>query len=109
MPTELRQRVYDLLAEMSALGLSAAKQLFWTELNYDRANQPLSRRSWPERARGVLADDPVILACHKSRFGAFDIIYARLAPEQVGRAFPLSLTAEGEPVAQGPPLRSLCV
>jgi hypothetical protein len=94
MTTDDRQRVYDLLAQMPSQGMTAAKRLFWTELNYDRANEPLSRRNWPDRAREVLADDPLILARHQSKFGDFEIIYTPLAEEQVGRAFPLSLTAE---------------
>jgi len=79
-------------------GLPAAKQLFWTELNYNRANEPLSRRPWPERAQEVLAGDPVILAEHDD----FHIIYAQLAEGQVGRSFPLSLTAERLAKAQPP-------
>jgi hypothetical protein len=90
MSVQIRQRVYDLLREMPTRGLAAAKQLFWTELNYGRENEPLSRRQWPERARDVLAEDPLILAGH----GGFHIIYARLAEGQTGRSFPLSLTAE---------------
>jgi len=79
---------------MPQSGLIAAKELFWTELNYDRVNEPLSRRNWPDRAHDALDDDPVLLAQHESSFGAFDVIYAKLSPEQRGRGFPLSLTAE---------------
>ncbi len=89
-----RQRIYDLLKAMPAQGMAAAKKLFWTELNYDRTNEPLSRRDWPDRVREALADDPRILARHASQFGDFQIIYAPLTEEQAGRAFPLSLTAE---------------
>ena len=94
MPTATEQRVYDLLHRMPGDGLAAVKQLFWTELNYDRVNAPLSRRNWPGRAAAALADDPHILAHHKSHFGTFEIIHAQLTPSQVSRGFPLSLTAE---------------
>jgi len=94
MPTETQRRVHDLLHRMSSDGLAAAKQLFWTELNYDRADAPLSTRDWSQRARDALEGPPVILARHESRFGSFDVIYARLARGQRGRNFPLSLTAE---------------
>lgn len=94
MPTKTEERVYDLLRRMPHDGLPAARQLFWTELNYDRANEPLSRRNWPDRAREALDGDPLLLARHRSPFGAFDIVYARLSPECQGRDFPLSLTAE---------------
>ena len=94
MSTETRERVYDLLHRMPRDGLAIAKQLFWTELNYDHANRALSDRGWPDRARESLAEPPVILAQNQSEFGSFDVIYARLVPEQRGRDFSLSLTAE---------------
>ncbi|MFM8310055.1 MAG: hypothetical protein ACKN87_24300 [Microcystis aeruginosa] len=40
---ELRQSVYDLLSSLR--GLDALKKLFWSELNYERENQTLSRRN----------------------------------------------------------------
>ena len=94
MPTKTQERVYKLLHRMPDDGLAAAKQLFWTELNYDRASEPLSRRNWPDRAHDTLAGNPLLLAQHSSQFGSFDVIYAQLAPDQRGRGFPLSLTAE---------------
>jgi len=94
MPTEMHRRIHELLRGMPGDGLTAAKQLFWTELNYDRANVALSDRDWTDRARDALVEAPAILARHESPYGAFDVIYARLSPEQQGRDFPLSLTAE---------------
>ncbi len=81
-------------------GIEAVKRLFWTELNYDRANEPLSVRGWPDSLKALLQDAPVILAQHQSQFGSFDVIYARLASEQRGRVFPLSLTAERQVINQ---------
>lgn len=94
MPTETQDRVYEQLQRLPRDGLAAAKQLFWTELNYDRTSTPLSRRNWPDRAQRALDDEPLLLAQHRSQFGAFDVIYACLSPEYEGRDFPLSLTAE---------------
>lgn len=94
MPTKTQERVYELLRRMPQDGLAAAKQLFWTELNYDRANEPLSRRNWPERARDALVADPVLLARHESTFGSFHVIYLQLSPDYRGRDFPLSFLAE---------------
>jgi len=94
MPTIAQERVHDLLHQMPTEGLKSAKRLFWTELNYDRANTALSQREWPERAKGALAEAPTILAQHKSEFGSFDVIYSKLAKDQRGRGFALSLTAE---------------
>lgn len=47
------------------------KHLFWTELNYDRANQPLSTRNWDDNERALVSGDPLLLAEH----GDFHIIY----------------------------------
>ncbi len=55
-----QQRVLDLLKGFNRL--SSLKSLFWTELNYDRANEPRSRRSWPQARANMLADDPVLFA-----------------------------------------------
>ena len=94
MDSETQKRVYHLLQRMPCDGLDAAKQLFWTELNYDSVNEPLSYREWPERAQEALDDVPLLLAEYESQFGSFGIIYCRLSTEQRGRDFPLSLTAE---------------
>jgi hypothetical protein len=51
MSPDTIQRIHDLLGRLPTDGLSAAKQLFWTELNYDRAAPTLSQRDWPDRAR----------------------------------------------------------
>ena len=100
MSARTQERVYRQLHRLPRDGLAAAKELFWTELNYERANKPLSRRNWPDRASSTLARDPVLLAEHPSRFGSFDVIYAPLASTHQGRGFPLSLTAERLAVGQ---------
>jgi hypothetical protein len=81
MSTRTQERVYDLLHRMPQAGLAAAKQLFWTELNYDRANDLLPRRGWPDRAQSALESDPLLLAQHRSQFGSFDVISARLTSD----------------------------
>ena len=68
---------------MKALcGLDPLKQLFWTELNYQRVNQPLSRRGWTETAADALADDPLLFASG-GEDNAFQIIYTRLKSERL--------------------------
>ncbi len=57
---ERQQNVQDLLKELR--GIEPLKKLFWSELNYQRVNQPLSRRGWTESANKALADDPVLFA-----------------------------------------------
>ncbi len=75
---ELRQSVYDLLSSLR--GLDALKKLFWSELNYERENQTLSRRNWPDKAVEALAEDPILLA---SGGEDFQVIYARLNSKQL--------------------------
>jgi hypothetical protein len=78
--SERQQRVLDLLKQLN--GLEPLKELFWTELNYDRLNEPLSRRGWTEGTANVLADDPVLFA-GGGQDNAFHIIYSRLASDQL--------------------------
>ena len=73
-----QQAVQDLLHGLK--GLEPLKKLFWSELNYDRVNQPLSRRGWKDGVAGLLADDPVLFA---SGADAFHVIYARLASDKL--------------------------
>lgn len=100
MTEESVSRVYELLRRLPSDGLQAAKQLFWTELNYDRASTPLSDREWPEHVRKVLAEPPTLFARAESEMGTFSIVYCRLAADQVGRAQPLSLAAERQVIGQ---------
>ncbi len=75
---ERQQAVQDLLQNLK--GLEPLKMLFWTDLNYDRVNQPLSRRGWKESVASLLAVDPVLFA---SGADAFHVIYARLASDRL--------------------------
>ncbi|MDA8077688.1 MAG: Eco57I restriction-modification methylase domain-containing protein [Nitrospiraceae bacterium] len=68
--------VFDLLKELR--GLDPLKQLFWSELNYERVNQSLSRRGWTDTAAQALADDPVFFAAG-GHDHEFKIIYSRLS------------------------------
>ena len=72
------QVIQDILRGLS--GTEPLKRLFWTELNYERVNRPLSRRGWGETAAGALADDPVLFA----RGGDdFHIIHAPLNSDKL--------------------------
>jgi hypothetical protein len=67
---ELRQSVYDLLSSLR--GLEPLKKLFWSELNYERENQTLSRRNWTDKkAVEALAEDPILLASGGGRFSGY--------------------------------------
>ena len=77
---EQQQVVLELLKGLR--GLDPLKQLFWTELNYQRVNQPLSRRGWSKTAADALADDPLLFAAG-GQDNAFEIIYARLKSDKL--------------------------
>jgi len=81
---ERQQSVLDLLKGLR--GIEPLKQLFWSELNYQRVNQPLSRRGWPESASKALVDDPVLFA-GGGEDNAFHVIYCRLASDALARGF----------------------
>jgi hypothetical protein len=79
---ERKQSVQDILKDMR--GLDGLKRLFWQELNYERENKPLSTRQWPESAKGVLAEDPVLFASG-GEDNAFHVVYCRLASAELKR------------------------
>jgi len=82
--TSLQRKVFRLLENFQ--GLDPLRRLFWSELNYDREDAPLSRRGWPDTVSGVLAEDPVVLATGAD--DGFEVIHCRLDSER------LSLQAE---------------
>ena len=75
-----QQAVLDLLSHLR--GLNPLKELFWSQLNYDRINQPLSRHNWTDTARQALAEDPLLFASG-GEDGGFHIIYARLDSDRL--------------------------
>ena len=70
----------ELLKDLS--GLEPLKKLFWSELNYDRVNQPLSRRGWNQTAADALAEDPVLFA-GGGQNGDFHVVYSRLPQDRL--------------------------
>lgn len=82
MPDDIRAPILSLLEQLSTRKLDALKQLFWAELNYDRANEPLSTRDWPGAASQALAEPPTLLAT-AGNDSAFHIIYGRLESGQL--------------------------
>jgi adenine-specific DNA-methyltransferase len=77
---ERQQQVLELLKGLR--GIEPLKQLFWSELNYQRVNEPLSRRGWTDSAAQALADDPVLFAGGGEN-NDFHVIYGRLASERL--------------------------
>ena len=72
--------VLDILSNLK--GLDPLKELFWNELNYERVNEPISRRDWNETAAKSLADDPLVFA-DGGESSDFKIIVARLDSDHV--------------------------
>ena len=70
----------DLLKSLR--GIEPLKQLFWSELNYERVSQPLSRRGWADTTAKPLADDPLLLAGGGEQ-NEFHVIYSRLASDRL--------------------------
>ena len=77
---ERQQTVLNVLREFR--GLEPLKQLFWSELNYQRVNEPIPRHGWAETASKGLAEDPVLFA-GGGQDNAFHVIYARLASDRL--------------------------
>ena len=63
-------------------GLDPLRELFWTELNYDRQNEGIPRGDWTDTARNALADDPVLFATGGPEED-FHVIYARLNSDRL--------------------------
>ena len=80
-----QETIFNLLKNFQ--GLDPLKELFWTELNYDRKNDGIPRGDWTDTARNALAEDPVLFATGGID-DAFHVIYARLNADR------LLLTAE---------------
>ncbi len=74
---DVEQSVLSILQNLNSL--DPLKELFWSQLNYERINQPLSRRGWPEAATRGLAEDPILFAGQ----GDFHLIYARLNSDRL--------------------------
>ena len=86
-----QENILNLLQDFH--GIDPLKELFWTELNYDRYNDGIPRGDWTDTAKNALAEDPVLFATGGTD-DAFHIIYARLNSDR------LLLTAERPVIAR---------
>ena len=77
MNGNLQHSVFQILSDWK--GSESLKELFWSELNYDRVNQPLSRHNFPKGANDALADAPLLFA----ESNDFHILYCRLASDKL--------------------------
>ena len=74
---QLQPTIQELLRNLN--NLSSLRELF-AELNYDRANTPLSTRNWTETSTEKLSNDPLLLA---TAGDDFQIIYCHLTTDQL--------------------------
>ena len=74
------QRLLEALSRQKSI--EPLKQLFWSELNYERANQPLSYRDWPEQTANVLYEAPLLFATGGID-DSFHVVYIRMAYDQL--------------------------
>jgi hypothetical protein len=51
--------ILPLLASLPEKRLDSLKQLFWSELNYDQAQEPLSTRSWTPELQALVQAAPI--------------------------------------------------
>ena len=77
---EHQQSILGLLKDFR--GPNPLKDLFWSELNYERVNKSLSRRGWTDTAAKALAEAPVLFAAG-GQDDSFHVIYARLASDRL--------------------------
>lgn len=71
--------------EKSLLNLNrekSLKDLFWSQLNYERVNQTLSVRNWNDRLASELTDNPLLLASGGAN-NDFRVIYSRLKGDRL--------------------------
>ncbi len=75
--------VHERLEELGAQqSLEPLKQLFWTDLSYNRENRPLSYRNWSEALQKNL-DEPPLLFASAGIGRDFDVIYIHLQDEEL--------------------------
>jgi len=64
--------------------IESLKQLFWEDLSYDRADEPLSYRNWPNTIKETLYEnEPLLLFATGGKDEDFDIVYIHLASEKL--------------------------
>ena len=77
---EREQKIQKILQDFK--GMEPLKTLFWSELNYERINQPLSRNNWNQSAAAALSVDPILFAAGGQN-NDFHIIYCRLPEDKL--------------------------
>src|SRR5216684_4068602 len=64
--------------------IDSLKQLFWKDLSYDRVDEPLSYRNWPDAIKtNLYENEPLLLFATGGKDEDFDIIYIQLAADEL--------------------------
>ena len=58
-------KIHNILQNLR--GIEPLRELFWTELNYDRQNEGISCQNWTDTSKNALADDPVLFCDRRNR------------------------------------------
>jgi len=74
-------------------GPEPLNELFWSVLNYDRVNQPLSTRDWTENQKQGITESPLLFASAGSG-GDFHVIYNRLESDDLLRTYERPITTK---------------
>ncbi|MBN2550283.1 MAG: Eco57I restriction-modification methylase domain-containing protein [Anaerolineales bacterium] len=82
MPESFRQTTLNLLKALPDRKQDALKQLFWSELNYNRSNTSLPVRDWPQSLSAQLVSPPLLFAAAGDADG-FHVIYCQLKANQL--------------------------
>ncbi len=78
--SKLQSSIQDSLINLNKT--KTLKNLFWSQLNYNRENQGLSRRKWSDRVASELAEDPLLLASG-GKNDDFRVIYSRFKSDRL--------------------------
>lgn len=82
MPSiELQESIKISLQNLKSL--DGLKKLFWSNLNYERVNKPLSYRSLSNKIKNELVEEPLLLASGTNN--NFHVIYARLKSDELSK------------------------
>ncbi|RUT10057.1 hypothetical protein DSM106972_005520 [Dulcicalothrix desertica PCC 7102] len=79
---ELQESIKSSLQKLK--NTEALKKLFWSQLNYERENKELSRRTLSDAVKNQVEGEPLLLASGGAN-KAFHIIYTRLKSENLSR------------------------
>ena len=79
---KLQERILNSLQNLK--NIETLKKMFWSQLNYERVNEKLSRRKLTDKIKDVVEEEPLLLASGGAS-KAFHVIYTRLKSQDLSR------------------------